>query len=87
MAGVDQSYDEMIGKLRQKSAEAEGRLAMASESIDAKSIQIDEQAEALEGKELFKNFQAEMGMAGSGGGDKKDAQKTIGMKEQEKSKE
>ena len=87
VAGVDQSYDEMIGKLRQKSAEAEGRLAMASESIDAKSIQIDEQAEALEGKELFKNFQAEMGMAGSGGGDKKDAQKTIGMKEQEKSKE
>ena len=88
VGGVDQSYDEMLGKLRQKSAEAEGRLAMAAESVDAKSMQIDEQAEALEGKELFKNFQMEMGLSGSGGGDKKEeAKKTIGMKEEEKGKE
>src|SRR5436190_10091778 len=41
VAGVDASYDEMMGKLRQKSAEAEGRLAMASDSIDMKSIAVD----------------------------------------------
>src|SRR5207247_1209827 len=81
VAGVDASYDEMLGKLRQKNAEAEGRLAMAAESVDAKSVAIDEQAEALEGKELFKNFQMDMGLA-SDGSKTEDAKKTIGMKEQ-----
>lgn len=84
VAGVDATYDEMLGKLRQKSAEAEGRLAMAAESVDAKSISVDETAEALEGKELFQSFQAEMGVSTGGSGDKKEqAEKTIGMKDKE----
>lgn len=87
VAGVDATYDEMVGKLRQKSAEAEGRLAMAAESVDSKSIQMDETAEALEGKELFKSFQMEMGIADTGGDKKGDAEKTIGMKDAEKGKE
>lgn len=83
VAGVDASYDEMIGKLRQKSAEAEGRLAMAAESIDSKAIEIDEKAETLEGKELFKQFQMEMGLSESGDAKKEEGKKTIGMKEKE----
>jgi len=84
VAGTDATYDEMLGKLRQKSAEAEGRLAMAAESVDQKSIDIDVKAEALEGQELFKNFQMEMGMADAGGAgeDKREgAKKTIGAKD------
>ena len=91
VAGVDATHDEMIGKLRQKNAEAEGRLAMAAESVDAKSIAIDQTAEDLEGKELFRSFQMEMGVAGSAGdsgADGKDAaQKTIGMKDVKQGKE
>ncbi|MBI5243875.1 MAG: PspA/IM30 family protein [Elusimicrobia bacterium] len=88
VAGTDATYDEMVGKLRQKLAEAEGRLAMAAESVDQKAIAIDEQAEALEGQELFKNFQMEMGITDAGSGaaeDKKEeAKKTIGAKEAQK---
>ncbi len=84
VAGVDATYDEMLGKLRQKSAESEGRLAMAAESVDAKAISVDETAEALEGKELFQSFQAEMGVASDSGEKKEQAEKTIGMKDQEK---
>lgn len=86
VAGVDATHDEMIGKLRQKSAEAEGRLAMAAESVDAKAMEVDMKAETLEGEALFKSFQMEMGVSDAGGGDEKkeEAQKTIGMKDQEK---
>ncbi|HAH07690.1 MAG TPA: hypothetical protein DCM05_14400 [Elusimicrobia bacterium] len=87
VAGVDATHEEMVGKLRQKTAEAEGRLAMAAESVDAKAMEVDMKAENLEGEALFKSFQMEMGVADSGeaGDEKKDeAQKTIGMKDQEK---
>lgn len=87
VAGVDATHDEMIGKLRQKNAEAEGRLAMAADSVDAKSLAVDETADELEGKELFKAFQMEMGVGGGGGDKKEAAQKTIGMKDAQKAKE
>ncbi|MDD5630337.1 MAG: PspA/IM30 family protein, partial [Elusimicrobia bacterium] len=88
VAGVDATHEEMIGKLRAKNAEAEGRLAMAAESVDAKSMAADETADELEGKELFKTFQMEMGVGGAEGGDKKEAaEKTIGMKDAQKGKE
>ena len=84
VAGVDASYDEMLGKVKQKNAEAEGRLAMAADSIDTKAMEIDEKAEQLEGQELFKSFQTEMGVAADGDGKKEEAKKTTGMKDQEK---
>ena len=85
VAGVDATHDEMIGKLRSKNAEAEGCLAMAAESVDSKAMQADETADQLEGKELFKAFQMEMGVSASEGSDKKEAgEKTIGMKDAQK---
>ena len=89
VAGVDATHEEMIGKLRAKNAEAEGRLAMAAESVDSKAAAADETAEQLEGKELFKTFQMEMGVSGAdAGGDKKEAaEKTIGMKDVKQGKE
>ena len=86
VAGVDATHEEMIGKLRAKNAEAEGRLAMAAESVDSKAMQADETADQLEGKELFKAFQMEMGVSSAeSGGDKKEAgEKTIGMKDAQK---
>ncbi|MBI5240110.1 MAG: PspA/IM30 family protein [Elusimicrobia bacterium] len=83
VAGVDATHEEMIGKLRAKNAEAEGRLAMAAESVDSKAMQADITADQLEGKELFKAFQMEMGVSSAdSGGEKKEAgEKTIGMKD------
>lgn len=84
VAGVDQTVDEMVGKLRQKSAEAEGRLAMAAESVDTKSMEIDAKAEEIAGKELLKQFAAEMGLQTEGPSGGGEAEKTIGRKEEQK---
>ena len=86
VAGVDATYDEMISKVRQKSAEAEGRIAMAAESIDMKSIQIDKQAEDLQAKELLKQFQMEMGLGDNSSVSKEEMKKTIGMKQPDQAK-
>ena len=86
VAGVDATYDEMISKVRQKSAEAEGRIAMAAESIDMKSIQIDKQAEDLQAKELLKQFQMEMGLGDNSSVSKVEMKKTIGMKQPDQAK-
>jgi phage shock protein A len=62
VAGVDATHDEMIDKLRGKSAEAEGRIAMAVESVDMKQIDMEERAQALEGAELLKQFKLDLGL-------------------------
>jgi phage shock protein A len=62
VAGVDATHDEMMDKLKEKSATAEGKLAMAVESMDMKSIEIEEKAQVLEGQELLKQFKLDLGM-------------------------
>lgn len=71
VAGVDATHDEMVSKLRGKAADAEGRLLMAQESVDMKSIEIERKAQEIEGQELLKQFKIELGMdkeAAGGGG-------------------
>lgn len=63
VAGVDQTHDEMVAKLREKAASAEGRLMVAAESVDMKTVELEEQVEALQGKELLQQFKIEMGLA------------------------
>jgi len=62
VAGVDATHDEMLDKLRNKSAEAEGRIAMAVESVDMKQIEMEERAQVLEGSELLKQFKLDLGL-------------------------
>lgn len=62
VAGVDATHDEMMDKLKEKSATAEGKLQMAVESIDMKSIEIEQKATELEGQELLKQFKLDLGM-------------------------
>jgi phage shock protein A len=80
VAGVDQTHDEMVGKLRDKAADAEGKLAMAAESVDMKTVEMEEKADALQGKELLQQFKVEMGMATpqADGTPPKTDEKTIG---------
>jgi len=62
VAGVDQTHEDMMEKLKEKTAMAEGKLAMAAESIDMKGIEMEEKAQAIEGQELLKQFKLDMGM-------------------------
>jgi phage shock protein A len=67
VAGVDATHDEMIEKLREKSATAEGKILSAVESVDMKSMEMEEKAQQLEGAELLKQFKLDLGL------DKKEA--------------
>ncbi|HYF50120.1 MAG TPA: PspA/IM30 family protein [Planctomycetota bacterium] len=62
VAGVDATHDEMIEKLREKTALADGKIMSAVESVDMKSIEIEEKAQQLEGQELLKQFKLDLGL-------------------------
>lgn len=62
VAGVDATHQEMLDKLREKSAMADGKIASAVESIDMKGIAMEEKAQQLEGAELLKQFKLDLGM-------------------------
>ncbi len=62
VAGVDATHQEMIEKLKEKSAMAEGKIASAVESMDTKGMEIEEKAQQMEGQELLKQFKMELGL-------------------------
>lgn len=62
VAGVDATHQEMIEKLKEKSATAEGKIQSAVESMDTKGMAIEEKAQELEGQELLKQFKLELGL-------------------------
>ena len=62
VAGVDQTHSEMIDKLREKSAMAEGKIAAAVESVDVKQMDMENKAQELEGAELLKQFKLDLGL-------------------------
>jgi len=62
VAGVDATHQEMIEKLKERSAMAEGKIASAVESMDVKSLEIEEKARELEGQDLLRQFKMEMGL-------------------------
>ncbi len=63
VAGVDATHQEMIEKLKERSAMAEGKIASAVESMDVKSMEIEERAQQIEGQELLQQFKLDMGLA------------------------
>lgn len=81
VAGVDATHDEMLEKLKQKNAEADGKIAAAVEGLDMKSIEIEQKATEIEGQELLKQFKVDLGLVkpepaaatASGGTDASDA--------------
>lgn len=85
VAGVDATHDEMLQKVREKTALNDARMEMALDSVDTKGMQIEEDAEKLRAAELVKQFKQEMGFTEtvppenlSEGG----PEKTIGRREQ-----
>ena len=78
---VDGNYEEMMEKLRQKTAMAEGKLDMAIETVDMREIQLEKRAERIEAQELLEQFKVEWGMENR---DTEAADKTVGLPETEK---
>jgi phage shock protein A len=62
VAGVDSTHQEMIEKLREKTATADGKIMAAVESVDMKTIEMEEKAQVLEGQELLKQFKLDLGL-------------------------
>jgi phage shock protein A len=81
---VDHTMDEMMQRLKQKTAMAEGKLDMAVESVDMREIELEKRAEKIEAQELLKQFKVEWGMES---GDTEAADKTVGLPEQQKQAE
>jgi len=60
VGGIDQTHDEMINRLNEKSAMNEARMEIALDSVDTKTMEIEVDAERLRASELVKQFKMEM---------------------------
>jgi phage shock protein A len=80
---IDGTVDEMMQKLRTKTAMQEGKLEMAMDTVQMKDIQLEKRAEQLEAQELLKQFKVEWGLESKDIGSSAPAQKTVGPAETE----
>ncbi|HET8866666.1 MAG TPA: PspA/IM30 family protein [Gracilimonas sp.] len=88
VGGIDQTHDEMITRLNERSAKNEARMEIALDSIDTETMEIEANAEKIRAKSLVEQFKMEMGeKSGSINIDEeepakeKDSSKTVGNKE------
>jgi phage shock protein A len=62
VAGIDATHDEMIRRIEERTALNEARMQMALDAVDAHSVRIEEEAEAMRARELVQRFKREMGV-------------------------
>ena len=62
VAGMDATHDEMINRVNEQTAKNEARMEMALDSIDTEAMQIEEDAQELQGAELVRQMKLEMGL-------------------------
>jgi len=62
VAGVDQTHDEMVGRIEEQTARSEARIEMALDSVDTQALKIEEDAESIRAAEIVKQFKLEMGL-------------------------
>jgi phage shock protein A len=67
---VASTNEEMLEKLEQETAMNEGKFQTASNTPDAKMLKIEKDAERIQAAELYKQFQAEMGLDVASSSDK-----------------
>jgi phage shock protein A len=87
VGGIDQTHDEMINRINERSAKNEARMEIALDSIDTETMEIEANAEKIRAKSLVEQFKLEMGES-SGAinideeepAKEKDGSKTIGNK-------
>lgn len=62
VAGIDQTHNEMMAKINEKTAQNEARVELALDSVDTSSIKIEEEAEKLRAMDLVSQYKLEMGL-------------------------
>lgn len=62
VAGIDQTHDEMVRRVNEQTAKSEARMEMALDSIDTEAMQIEEDAQEIQGAELVRQMKLEMGL-------------------------
>jgi len=62
VAGVDATHDEMVRKVNERAALNEARMAMALESVDATSVNLEEEMEKMQAMDLVRQMKLEMGL-------------------------
>jgi phage shock protein A len=58
--GLDQTYDEMVGRINEDTAKKEARMEMALDSVDTDAMEIEANAEKMRASEVVKQFKADM---------------------------
>lgn len=74
--GIDQTHDQMIEKIEQKSALNEARMEMALDTISPDGFDVEKEAEKIRANEILKQFELEMGLISPEAA--AEAEKTIG---------
>lgn len=72
VGGIDQTHQEMIGKINEQTAKNEARMELALDSIDTQSMKIEEDAQSIRAQELVNQFKLEMGVGQAATSAKKD---------------
>ncbi len=62
VAGVDATHGEMLNRVNEQTAKNEARMELALDSIDTETMQIEEDAQELQGAELVRQMKLEMGL-------------------------
>jgi phage shock protein A len=62
VGGIDQTHDEMVRRLQEKSAQYEARLELALDSIDTSKLKIDEEMERIQARDSLARLKAELGI-------------------------
>ncbi len=78
IGGLDQTHDEMLNRLNERTAKNEARMELALDSIDTESMEIEANAEKIRAQELVKQFKSEMGMI-----EEEEQQKQVGSGQKE----
>lgn len=60
VGGLDQTHDEMVRRLQQKTARAEARTEMALDSVDSEELLIEEKAEESRAEELVEQYKNQL---------------------------
>jgi phage shock protein A len=61
VAGIDQTHNEMINRINEKTAKNEARVDIALDSVDTSGLKIEEEAEKLRAADLVSQLKLEMG--------------------------
>lgn len=65
VGGIDQTHNEMLNKINEKTAKNEAKVDLALESVDTTTIKVEEEAQKLRAMDLVNQYKIDMGIGGA----------------------